>query len=54
MVKIGDDFGWNTLVGEPHYGRVTAIDSNVIYVVCQYHGRECSTEARSDELRDDT
>jgi hypothetical protein len=44
-VKIGDEFGWTSIAGTPHYGTVTEIDSNVVYVRCRYHERECCTES---------
>lgn len=50
MIQVGDEFGWSTLSGEVHYGKISDIDSNVIYVRCQNHDKQCCTEATRDEL----
>lgn len=49
-LKRGDEFGWTTISGVAHYGTVTDIDSNVVYVRCRYHGKEECCEATREQL----
>jgi hypothetical protein len=49
VVKVGDEFGWTSVVGKVHYGVVTDIDSNVVYVQCRYCEKECCTELRDED-----
>lgn len=34
LIKIGDDFSWDTISGERFEGVIVAIKSNVVYVKC--------------------
>lgn len=49
-VKVGDEFGWTSIIGTPHYGGVTALDSNVVYIRCWRCGKECCTELGDEWL----
>ena len=51
-VKVGAEFGWTGIFGKPHYGIVTNIDSNVIYIECRYCKKECCTEGRREDFDD--
>ena len=44
-VVKGGEYGWTSLAGVPHYGRVTDVDSNVVYIECNYCHKQCCTEA---------
>ena len=44
-VKVGDTFGWETVVGKKIQGRVIEIDSNVIVIRSFEDGQEHCYEA---------
>lgn len=45
------EFGWTTLSGEPHYGEVVEVDSNVIFIDCWYCGKRVGTEGTDEDFK---
>jgi len=41
VVRVGDEYGWTSFDGVPHYGEVVETHDNVICIACRYCGDEC-------------